>query len=289
MMAMIDLQSVAGDGLLLEALAGRPLLALDFDGTLSPLVPDPACAAMDPRVPSLLPPLMSRMPVAIVSGRGIADLSARVPMTGLTLVGNHGNEWRPCADEFVDGDSRVLDERDERDERNDRYERDARQRQICLDWTAALAAPLAALGPGLAFEAKTVSLSIHYRLVPDPGQTRLQLLALIEALTPRPEIIEGKFVFNLMAPGLVTKYEAVEQLVSRHQAGTAIFVGDDVTDERVFERAPAKWLTVRVWDDEIAAASAKGFATASAARSFVHGVDGVVELLERLERFSRNL
>ena len=63
-----------------------------------------------------------------------------------------------------------------------------------------------------------------------------------------------------------------------------IFVGDDVTDERVFERAPSDWLTVRVWDDEANAAGA-----ASAARAFVQRVDGVVELLERMGRLLRNL
>ena len=41
---MIDLQSAAGDGLLLDALGRNPLLALDFDGTLSPLVPLPHAA-----------------------------------------------------------------------------------------------------------------------------------------------------------------------------------------------------------------------------------------------------
>jgi len=63
-----------------------------------------------------------------------------------------------------------------------------------------------------------------------------------------------------------------------------IFVGDDVTDERVFERAPPDWLTVRVWDEEANAAG-----SASAARAFVHRVDGVIELLDRLGRLLRNL
>ena len=90
---MIDLQSAAGDGLLLEALRRQPLLALDFDGTLAPIVPQPADATIDPRVPPLLSPLQARLPLAIVSGRGIDDLAARVPLDGLMLVGNHGNEW----------------------------------------------------------------------------------------------------------------------------------------------------------------------------------------------------
>jgi trehalose 6-phosphate phosphatase len=274
---VIDLQSAAGDALLTDALRGRPLLALDFDGTLSPLVPMPAAAAMDPRIAPLLPPLIALMPVAVVSGRGIADLAGRIPVKGVILVGNHGNEWEPV-DEHGEGDAEAGAD-----------SRSAGQRQVCIDWAAALAAPLAALGPGLAFESKSVSLSIHYRLAADPPRMREQLLELIGSLSPAPEIIEGKFVFNLMAPGLVTKFEAVAELVVRHRCGTAIFVGDDVTDERVFERAPPQWLTIRVWDDEASAPGASGVSGHSAARSFVNGVDGVVEMLERLGRLARNL
>jgi len=270
---MIDLRTAAGDALLLDVLGRNPLLALDFDGTLSPLVPQPAAAAMDARVAPLLEPLMARMPVAIVSGRGLVDLAARVPLEGLILVGNHGNEWGPPLDKSGEGEMTIAG-----------GSRSAQQRQVCLEWAAELAAPLAELGSGIAFEAKSVSLSIHYRLMPDPEQSRLRLLALVSRLRPAPEIIEGKFVLNLMAPGLVTKYEAMAELQSRYRTGTMIFVGDDVTDERVFERAPPDWLTVRVWDEEASAAAA-----ASAARAFVQGVDGVVELLQRLGSLSRNL
>jgi len=163
-------------------------------------------------------------------------------------------------------------------------DRRAQQRQVVLDWAGVLAAPLSSMGPGVAFERKSVSLSIHYRQMPDPERARRELLDLVAGLRPEPEIIDGKFVLNLMAPGLVTKFEAIDELRLRRRAGTVIFVGDDVTDERVFERAPSDWLTVRVWDDE---ADAGG--TASAARAFVQRVDGVIELLERLGRLLRNL
>ena len=280
---MIDLQSAAGDGLLLEALRRQPLLALDFDGTLAPIVPQPADATIDPRVPPLLSPLQARLPLAIVSGRGIDDLAARVPLDGLMLVGNHGNEWAGEGDGKGKGAGTGRGG-EKSGEPSAADERRARQRQVVRDWAQSLKAPLAAMGPGIAFEHKSVSLSIHYRLVPDPGQARRELLELVAGLRPEPEIIDGKFVLNLMAPGLVTKFEAIDELQARHRAGTVIFVGDDVTDERVFERAPSDWLTVRVWDDEANAAGA-----ASAARAFVQRVDGVVELLERMGRLLRNL
>ena len=83
-----------------------------------------------------------------------------------------------------------------------------------------------------------------------------------------------------MAPGLVTKYEAIEELQARHRTGTVIFVGDDVTDERVFERAPADWLTVRVWDDgsgrvaSVAAVAARAFVQRRRRRDRTAGAAG---------------
>jgi len=261
---MIGLLTAAGEPLLRDAIARRPLLALDFDGTLAPLVDEPDRAAMHPAAPALLLPLIERMPVAIVSGRGLEDLRGRVALPGLTLVGNHGNEWEAAAD----GSAQAG------------VDRNADHRRICRSWVQALTAPLAGMGPGIAFETKSVSLSIHYRLAPDPAAARRQLLRMIGRLDPAPTLIEGKFVLNLMAPGLVTKYEAVVELVARHRTGTAIFVGDDVTDEHVFERAPPDWLTVRVWDDEVRSAESR-------ARTGVDRVEGVLTLLARLEVLSR--
>ncbi|MGE0803496.1 MAG: trehalose-phosphatase [Lautropia sp.] len=254
---MIDLLTPAGERLLEAALAARPVLVLDFDGTIAPLVDRPDQAALHPDALDLIAPLRARLPVAIVSGRGLDDLRARFPLDGVTLVGNHGNEWAPGEAPAGSGD---FDE--------------ARSRAICAEWARTLAGPLAHFGPGLLFEPKTVSLSIHYRLVRDPAAARQQLLELIGQLSPAPELIEGKLVFNLLAPGLATKFEAIAALVRRHDAGTAIFVGDDVTDERAFERAPPEWLTVRVWDNEVAGGSS--------ARTAVTRVEGVLALLARI-------
>ncbi|NLD54272.1 MAG: trehalose-phosphatase [Burkholderiaceae bacterium] len=264
---LIDLRSAAGEELLEAAMASRPVVALDFDGTLAPLVPRPDDAAMDPRAATVLPRLAAWVPVAIVSGRGLGDLAGRIPVDGLVLVGDHGNDWRGLPGMESAGEQR------------------ARQEQVCREWAARLAEPLAALGPGLAFESKALSLSVHYRQVGDPPRMRQRLLELFDTLDPRPTIIEGKFVVNLVAPGLATKFEAVEQLVAHHNGGTAIFVGDDVTDERVFERSPPHWLTVRVWDDD----TSPGGSATSAARAFVQGVDGVVALLRRMEALAQNL
>jgi trehalose 6-phosphate phosphatase len=68
----------------------------DLDGTLVDLAPRPDRI----RVPvGLLADLQSLISlqsgrVAIVSGRALADLKAQIPIPSLTLIGNHGAEWR---------------------------------------------------------------------------------------------------------------------------------------------------------------------------------------------------
>lgn len=68
------------------------LLALDFDGTLAPIVDDPAAAAPLEGVPELLEELASSVgEVAVVSGRPLSYLTHHLPAS-LTLVGLYGLE-----------------------------------------------------------------------------------------------------------------------------------------------------------------------------------------------------
>ncbi|MFB9375994.1 trehalose-phosphatase [Kineococcus gynurae] len=79
------------DGL---AARGRVLVALDFDGVLSPIVEDPAAAAPLPEAADALAALVAAgVDVALVSGRDIDDLRARAqPPAGVVLVGGHGTQ-----------------------------------------------------------------------------------------------------------------------------------------------------------------------------------------------------
>jgi len=67
---------------------------LDYDGTLTPIVEDPGAARLSQGMRRTLQALIEhpRYRVAIVSGRGLADLRARVDTEGLFLAGNHGLE-----------------------------------------------------------------------------------------------------------------------------------------------------------------------------------------------------
>ncbi|MGA2957230.1 MAG: trehalose-phosphatase [Thermodesulfobacteriota bacterium] len=73
----------------------QPLyLFLDYDGTLTPIVARPELALCPPEVKVLLEKLRERpnVWVAIISGRSLEDIHAKVGVSGITYVGNHGLE-----------------------------------------------------------------------------------------------------------------------------------------------------------------------------------------------------
>src|SRR5215213_1456316 len=72
----------------------RLLIACDFDGTLSPIVSHPGDAVLPNEVRGILRKLraMPGVIVAVVSGRAVYDLRARVGIDGVLYAGNHGLE-----------------------------------------------------------------------------------------------------------------------------------------------------------------------------------------------------
>src|SRR5437764_1353576 len=74
--------------------APRLLLALEYDGTLTPLIDDPVRASLSSPMRQLLWSLAGRedVAVAILSGRKQTDLHERVGISGIIYAGNHGLE-----------------------------------------------------------------------------------------------------------------------------------------------------------------------------------------------------
>jgi trehalose-phosphatase len=74
-----------------ERLDGRaPAVYLDYDGVLTPIVDDPAKATLDGETREALIDLAECLPVAIISGRDLADVRAMVDVPGLAYAGSHG-------------------------------------------------------------------------------------------------------------------------------------------------------------------------------------------------------
>jgi len=220
--------------LLLERLAApefagaRLLVALDFDGTLSAIAPTPDEAVLEPSTRRLLGALARRpdTKVAIISGRSIEDLREKVGLSGLYYAGNHGLEidgpgirWaHPCA--------------------------------VGLDLTIreALEEQLRDI-PGVLIEHKRLGVAVHYRGVHPKhhGRLRLRMRADLFDSPARYRLMRGKKTFDFRLDVPWDKGHALRAIRRTLKgAWTAVFVGDDVTDEEAFETIGPRALTVRI-------------------------------------------
>jgi trehalose 6-phosphate phosphatase len=194
----------------------RPLIALDHDGTLAPIAPTPDAAALAEGAREAISALTDVADVAILSGRGLDDLSRRFAGLDVTLVSEHGlRERRP----------------------------DGRLRQLATALPpgslADVRAGLDALvdgRPGWLIEDKGVSIAVHHRLVPpdelEPtlGAVRAALEQAITGMGLDAVIQDGHAVLELRPRG-ADKGAALLRLVEERGTPPVLMVGDDLTDE----------------------------------------------------------
>ena len=210
------------------ATKGQILVALDFDGTLSDIVPRPEDARLTEERRQLLRELNSRprFAVAVISGRTVEDVRERVGLTDIAYAGHHGLEIAgpgihhipPEAEAFRDTVARLGE---------------------TLEATAGRT-------PGVILEHKGLSLSIHYRLAPQGPARQSVLRAIRRAVKPLQDsgevrIVKGKEVVNMLPPLEWHKGSALRWLIELldsipHRVGGIfpIYIGDDVTDEDAF-------------------------------------------------------
>ncbi|MFQ5459253.1 MAG: trehalose-phosphatase [Anaerolineae bacterium] len=239
----------------LTGLAATPVLlvATDFDGTLAPIVDDPDEATVTPRCLRALAALARRYHtrVAVISGRGLADLEARLGPgeSGMLLVGSHGSEFEP---ELA---GRLTPEQ-------------LRLRATIREAVDAAAQDL----EGVHSEHKDASSSLHYRRANrrDAARALHRLRYRLPSLSPpAPQVRRGKKVVELAA--IVTdKGEALRRLRRDVGATAVMYIGDDRTDEDVFRSAEACDVTVKVGPGPTSAAFR------------VDGPNEVADLLARL-------
>lgn len=197
----------------------RVLFAFDLDGTLAPIVDHPADARVPDAIAERLRQLVMSAPVAVVTGRSVADARSRLGFRPHYLVGNHGAEglW-PLADS--EGLQRLR----------------ARWRDGGAELSEA----------GIVLEDKQFSLALHFRQSPDPQHALAAIQAWLHPLPPDLSTLGGKAVVNVLRRAAPDKADAVLHLLGLSGCESLFFAGDDVNDESVFERARPDWLTVRI-------------------------------------------
>jgi len=209
------------------AAAEELLVACDFDGTLAPIVENPADARALPEAIDALAELaaLPRTHSALVSGRSREDLASLVGSPErVRLVGSHGGELEAGS----------LAERLSPEQRG-RLE--ALQRELAAIATAA---------PGLIAETKPAGVALHYRMA-DPHDAQRAVAAVLAgpAALPDVHLRHGKKVIELsVVPD--DKGRAVELLREATRASAVLYLGDDVTDEDVFRTLGHDDLGVKV-------------------------------------------
>ena len=238
-----------GDGASLVAI-------LDYDGTLTPLVARPSAARLAPSVRATLARLAEseRARLAILSGRGLADLRARVALPDVVYGGCHGLE--------IAG-------------RHLRF-RHPRARAACLTATRrALVASLPSI-PGARLEWKGLAVSLHYRRVAPGRRLRVRDIAARIVRDGGLALVPGHEVFDFIPRVGWNKGRAARWMVRRMartlptRRRVVLYVGDDRTDESAFVALRGRAVTICVG------------AKPTAAEYRVAGVREVQALLRRM-------
>jgi trehalose-phosphatase len=199
---------------------GGPLLALDHDGTLSPIAATPAAAFLPDATRDLVGRLAALIPVTILSGRGMADLEGRFDGLPVSLVAEHGLRERAA-----DGSYTQLARPPDPD---------------ALAEVRTRISDLLAEHPDWVVEDKGVGIAVHHRNVSPTAQRELlpRVRAMLEAATASGGISvqAGHRVLELRASG-ANKGTALRHVAGLRPARPVVMIGDDLTDEPAFEVA----------------------------------------------------
>jgi trehalose 6-phosphate phosphatase len=201
-----------------EAGGKRPVVFLDYDGTLTPIVSHPEDAWLPESMRQTLRSLASHLPVAILSGRDLDDVRGRVLVDGIVYAGSHGFDIAGAGGlrrELGAAYLPVLDE----------AETELRE---ALDEI-----------PGAQLERKHFSVAAHYRNVNEGDAFRVaQAVDAVAARHCQLRGMHGKKVCELLPDIDWNKGKAMlwllETLGFEGANALAIYIGDDRTDEDAF-------------------------------------------------------
>ncbi|MGV9797901.1 trehalose-phosphatase [Mycobacterium sp. NPDC003449] len=209
---MTDLPADLTDVLARIARVPRLLVTSDFDGTLAPIVNNPADARPLAGAAAALVGLagLPDTAAALISGRALGVLRELTGMPGTVhMVGSHGAEFDSGFTHPIDG--------------------------ALLDTIAGTLHTVAAGRPGVTVELKPASVALHVRNAAPADAEAALAGARTAAQAWDAQLTEGKAVLEF-AVITTDKGEAIDILRDRHDASAVVYFGDDVTDEKAFRR-----------------------------------------------------
>jgi trehalose 6-phosphate phosphatase len=244
----------------------RALIALDFDGTLAPIVDDPAQARATPAAVAAVRALAGLAgTVAIITGRPAADAAMFAGVaegTSVIVLGHYGMQ------------------------RWERGRLSSPAAPLGLEVARAeLPAVLKSAGvdPGTWVEDKGEAVAVHTRRAAEPLPELDRLRGPLAALAKRTGLAvePGRLVLELRPPG-ADKGQALRELVADHAPAAVMFCGDDLGDRPAF-RAVRDLRAAGMPGLLVASGSAETpAAIMTDADIVVSGPAGIAELLSRL-------
>ena len=232
-------------------------LFLDYDGTLTPIVSRPELALCPPEAKRHLEELrdLPRVYLAIISGRSLDDLRAKVGVPGIIYVGNHGLEIENPGGRH----KKILSSTRTRE-----LKRITRNLRSSLEEI-----------PGILFEEKGPILSVHYRNVPQKffAQIRQALEEELLQWKDRWKTASGKMVFEIRPKVDFHKGKAVGEILKTLPSPglLPLYLGDDQTDEDAFGALRGQGISVLIGPGRLP----------SKADFFLRNPDEVQEFLSR--------
>ncbi|KAI9913187.1 hypothetical protein PsorP6_004938 [Peronosclerospora sorghi] len=220
----------------------RPVVFLDYDGTLSPIVDVPDHAFMTEAMRTALSELSSKFVTAIVTGRSTEKIYNFVQLDNLVYAGSHGfdikgTKSRPITCQVADQFRPELE-------------------QALRDLTAQTAHIA-----GVAMEDNGLAMSVHYRHVDLALHNAVeQIVDDYVAFHPNLTKKMGKMVFELRPRVDWDKGRAVMYILSElgldAEDVIPFYLGDDVSDEDAFSalntRGLGQGISIIVRDPEAA-------------------------------------
>lgn len=237
----------------------RLAIFTDFDGTLAPIRQRAAHARLSLRVRRALERLTADGHlVAVISGRPLADLEEKVGIAGVWYAGSHGYFLRA-----PDGSELSLLRVEER--------------RLIVRVAHRLTMATGRMR-GIIVEPKPGAIAVHFRAAtPSLREKVSEVVRKMAGVNRGLRVFPGHMVWEILPAGPVDKYLAARfilraaHLQDPRITAWPIYLGDDVSDERVFVR----WKGISVSVSRRPRKTAAGY--------FVRSPAEVADCLERLD------
>ncbi|MEN6466036.1 MAG: trehalose-phosphatase, partial [Syntrophaceae bacterium] len=214
---------------------GVPTVFLDYDGTLTPIVVDPAMALISVSTRKIIGQLAKNLTVVVMSGRALSDVKSMMGLDSVFYSGSHGFS--------IEGPGKSFEEQ--------------RGEEFAPSLESAVAELQRAVAdlPGVRIEEKPFAIAVHYRqaedrIIPDLERRIDEIVKHHKDLRKTT----GKKIFELRPNMDWDKGKALLYLIERMSVDGSrlvpLYIGDDTTDEDAFRAVENRGVGILVSDEE---------------------------------------